>query len=297
MDLPKKLTVSRIFYYPLKSGTEIETKEALIRETGIVNDRRFVILDKKTLKFQNIKSNKDIYFIQVNIAGDSATVKIPNHSTVFTIDLSQEIKSTDPARIVSVNMYNILGQGLIMPEEINKAISEYLKGEYILVYSTKHRYVGDYDKTNLLDNLDKEKDKTYFADLAPYLLSTEESLEILNKKLKDKAEDDVTFINFRPNIVISGYGAPYYEDKLQKFKIGNAVFRRIKGCVRCKITTFNTIKNKFNPNVEPLETLYEDRNDERIGGPVFGSNLCCDIEGNGEVTIKVGDEVEVIEWA
>ena len=51
MNLNSQINVSNLFYYPLKSGTEIEVKEVEITETGIPNDRVFILLDKKTKNF------------------------------------------------------------------------------------------------------------------------------------------------------------------------------------------------------------------------------------------------------
>ena len=111
-----------------------------------------------------------------------------------------------------------------------------------------------------------------------------------------KGEPSVTQLTFRPNIVISGGEFPYFEDGMKKFRIGKAVFRRVRGCVRCRVITVDTEKGELKKSCEPLETLYQDRMDEKLGGPIFGANLCCDLsDGDVFATIKVGDELELIE--
>jgi uncharacterized protein YcbX len=282
-------------YYPLKSGTEIETNEAAVSDFGIVNDRVLCLIDKQTKKFLNIKRNCKIYYIQTRIINNTAFIKIPTIDKTFEVNLESETKSIDNSRTVFVNMYGIGCNGLVLSEELNKALSDYLQQDVLLVYCIENRKLKEDSNKHLLINFDEEKDKTYFADLAPFLIASEESLEELNKKLVSKGENPVKMINFRPNIVIKGLGVPYFEDKLNKIKIGNVIFRRIKGCVRCKLTTFDTEKGIFRPSVEPLETLYEDRVDKTLGGPVFAQNFCCDVEGGGIATIKVGDEVVIIE--
>lgn len=295
MKSENKIYVSNLMYYPLKSGTEIEAKEVDVSDYGIVNDRVLVLLDKQTKKFINIKRNCKVYYIQTSITNNKAHIKIPNNDKTYEINLENEMKSIDESRIIHVNMYGIGCNGIILNEELNKAISDYLEQEVVLVCPSELRKLKDDKNKHLLINFDEEKDKTYFADLAPFLIASEESLEELNKKLIAKGEDPVKMINFRPNIILKGLGIPYFEDKLNKIKIGNVIFRRIKGCVRCKLTTFDTDKGAFRANVEPLETLYQDRVDKTLGGPIFAQNFCCDVEGGGVASIKVGDEVIIIE--
>ena len=291
MDLNKKIYVTNLFYYPLKSGREIEANEVEITEKGILNDRVFVIIDKKTKNFINIKKNCKVYYIQIIINNNRAKIIVPNNDNNFEFDLKGEFDITN---IIEVSLWNIKCNGLILKEEINRAISDYLGQEVLTLFAIGLRKVKDDENIKKCINVDFEKDKTYFADLAPYLIVSQESLDEVNNKLKVKGENPVKLVNFRPNIVISGQGIPFFEDKLNKVKIGNAIFRRIKGCVRCKITTFDPDKGKFRASIEPLETLNENNIDESLGGCVFGQNFCCDILDGSSTIIKVGDEVKLI---
>jgi len=131
--------------------------------------------------------------------------------------------------------------------------------------------------------------------MSPYLVTSEESLTEINIKLKAHDEPPVKQINFRPNIVLKGATVPYLEDIINKMQIGNAIFRRIKGCTRCKETTFDPDKNAYRKSLEPLETLYEEKMDEKLGGCIFGQNYCCDLLSEN-ATINVGDEVHILEY-
>ena len=74
----------------------------------------------------------------------------------------------------------------------------------------------------------------------------------------------------------------------RRLRIGEGVYRAVKGCARCAIpTTDHETAERFK---EPTATLARTR---RWDGQVwFGTNLVCDTPG---VTIRVGDEVEVLE--
>ena len=110
MDLKKNIYVSNLFYYPLKSGMEIEEKEVQLNETGIENDRVFVILEKKTHKFINIKQNSKIYYIKIIINKFSVKITIPNNEKIFEIDLETETKISDNSRriLVSIWIFNAM---------------------------------------------------------------------------------------------------------------------------------------------------------------------------------------------
>jgi uncharacterized protein YcbX len=117
-----------------------------------------------------------------------------------------------------------------------------------------------------------------FADGMPYLLIGQASLDDLNSRL----EQPVPMDRFRPNLVFSG-GEGFEEDEWNQVKIGNAIFKITKPCVRCVMTTIDQATGK--KNKEPLKTLSAYRN---VGGKVlFGQNMSL-LEGR---EIKVGDHI------
>ena len=65
-----------------------------------------------------------------------------------------------------MSLWNIKCNGLILKEEINRAISDYLGQEVLTVFAIGLRKVKDDENIKKCINVDFEKDKTYFADLA-----------------------------------------------------------------------------------------------------------------------------------
>jgi hypothetical protein len=115
-----------------------------------------------------------------------------------------------------------------------------------------------------------------YADGFPYLIIGTGSLEDLNNKL----ETPVPMDRFRPNLVIST-DVPFAEDEMNIFQIGEAVFKRVKPCSRCVITTIDQLTGERSK--EPLKTLSEYRKvDKKV---FFGQNLICLKEG----LVKTGD--------
>jgi len=145
---------------------------------------------------------------------------------------------------------------------------------------------------------DRGDEVVSFADGYPLMVLSEATLADLNSRLSEP----LPMNRFRPNLVVSGAGA-FAEDEWKQIRIGDAVFRSTKPSERCVITTVDQAKGEF-AGKEPLKTFaaYRMAKDvmperhESLGiGPnavLFGQNL---IAENARQTIKVGDEVEIID--
>ena len=126
-----------------------------------------------------------------------------------------------------------------------------------------------------------QNEQVSFADGFPYLIIGTGSLKDLNQRLATPVPMD----RFRPNVVIST-DAPFIEDDLEIFHLGEARFKRVKPCSRCIITTTDQLTGKRSK--EPLKTLSEYRKfDQKV---LFGQNLICLQEG----LVKTGDILEPI---
>lgn len=132
----------------------------------------------------------------------------------------------------------------------------------------------------------KYTDKTEpvsFADGFPYLLTNTGSLDELNKRLKDKYNEDLLTVNmerFRPNIVVET-NAPFIEDSWSKIIIDNVTFKVAKPCSRCIVITTDQLTGKQDNKQEPLLTLNEFRHTPE--GIMFGQNLIAVNEGTIEI--------------
>ena len=88
---------------------------------------------------------------------------------------------------------------------------------------------------------------------------------------------------FRPNLVVTGCEA-FAEDRLGEIVIGEAVFRAVKPCVRCQVTTTDQADGVVR-GPEPLQTLATYR--DSANGVMFGMNLIPVKLGS----VSVGDRV------
>ncbi|MFG2983702.1 MOSC domain-containing protein [Streptomyces sp. NPDC048258] len=127
------------------------------------------------------------------------------------------------------------------------------------------------------------------ADAYPLLITTLASLDALNALIArgdHPQEGPLPMNRFRPNVVVSGAEA-WAEDGWRRIAIGDAVFRGVRECGRCVITT--TDQRTAERGKEPLKTLAVHR---RIGKSLaFGRQLVPVRLG----TVRVGDEVRILE--
>jgi uncharacterized protein YcbX len=96
------------------------------------------------------------------------------------------------------------------------------------------------------------------------LIVGQASLDNLNNKL----EEPTSMNRFRPNLVFTG-GLPHDEDKWTEFKIGKNLFRGVKPCARCVLTTIDQETGFMGK--EPLATLSNYR--KKNGKIYFGQNI------------------------
>jgi hypothetical protein len=133
-------------------------------------------------------------------------------------------------------------------------------------------------------------DSVSFADAYPLLLASTTSLDALNDWIAEGThahEGPLPMARFRPNVVVSGSEA-WAEDGWRRIRIGDALFRVVKGCDRCTITMTDPMTAARGK--EPIATLARYRRWD--GETWFAMNIVPDTPGT---TIALGAEVEVLE--
>lgn len=149
------------------------------------------------------------------------------------------------------------------------------------------------------------EERITFADMAPYLIVTEESRNEVSTRLPDGMEMDMT--KFRPNIVVSGASAPYEEDYwagLQiatrgdnEHEIPNIKLILTQNCTRCVSLNidYSTGKAGKGEGGSVLKKLMQDRRvDKSIKwSPVFGRYAFLNVGDGASRTIAVGDTATV----
>ena len=128
------------------------------------------------------------------------------------------------------------------------------------------------------------KDRVNLSDGFPVLLTSLASLADLNRRLASP----VPMGRFRANIVVKCSKA-WAEDRWRRIRIGPVVFRVVKPCQRCTVTTIDQDSGERPDRTEPLLTLARFRRDTS-GRIMFGQNLIPETTG----CIGLDDPVEVL---
>ncbi|OSD01165.1 hypothetical protein PYCCODRAFT_1413093 [Trametes coccinea BRFM310] len=168
------------------------------------------------------------------------------------------------------------------------------------------------------------KETAKFQDGYPFLVASEESLEEVRRVVSAFAQDEspeariggidrdrwkdggVEIERFRPNIVFKGSGVPFAEDMWRQIRIHPAdareatsdvsrTFTLVSKCTRCLLPNVDTTSGTRDAAV-PYKVLLKFRRNKdpaRMSKPCFGCNAVV----GGEGIVRVGDRVEVLEWA
>ena len=265
----EKLTVSNLVRYPVKSAKEENLVRAIVLKTGIENDRSWMIINEQG---KALTQRKKPMLANVNVSSKntSLTVSVPGFDVCM-------IKQPNSKVWCKVEIWGDLCDALQIDHVLNDYLSDYLKTKCRLVVLNK-------DKPREITG-PAAKGLVSFADAFPFLIIGSASLVVLNNKLSN----EVSMRNFRPNIVVNTRVA-HEEDTWDEIQIGGVVFKNVRLCSRCILTTINPDTAVFSKDQEPLQTLLTYR---KIQGKImFGSNLIALNEGE----IKKGDEVKILSY-
>ena len=267
----KKLILSEIFIYSIKSMGGISVDSSVVTERGLKYDRRWLLVNEDNV-FITQRLLPEMALISTFIENKSIILK---HKTknVEQISIPTELNKGNE---INVQIWKDNCSAIHYSKDVDRLLNEILNLNCKLVYmpdSTK-RYI---DKTYA-----KNKEIVSFADGYAFLIIGQSSLDDLNNKL----EKPIPVNRFRPNFVFTG-GTPFEEDKLKKIKIGDIVFDVVKPCERCIIPT--TDQETAERKKEPLLTLSTFRKENN--NILFGQNLIQQNLG----AISVGDEIIILE--
>ena len=255
--------VEALFVYPVKSLGGISVPVAEVSDRGFVDDRRFMLVDHGG---QMITQREEPRLAAVRTAIEDETLVIGDAIRVPLV----------PAPVSGKGLRVTVWSDVVRAQPVDDGgyFSDVLGRPARLVYmpaERRRRVDGRYAPKGHIVG---------FADGFPYLLVGRSSVDALGAHLG--APVDVR--RFRPNIVVGGL-APYAEDRLGAFAVGDVPFRRVKPCSRCVIVDLDPDTGESGGRV--LKALGQTR--LRRKRMYFGQNIVS--EGRG--WLHVGDHLDV----
>lgn len=246
-----KRVLSEIWIYPVKSLGGIRVSSAVVREKGLLHDRRWMLIDEKG-RFITQRSVPAMALFKVQMLESSLGVTFEND--FLEVPFAQAVTGLDrPATIwddaVAVRE---------APERVHRWFSDRMGFSCRLVAFPE-------SNPRLVDSTYRlAEESVSLADGYPLLIIGQASLDDLNTRL----QKPVSMRRFRPNLVFKG-GSPYEEDQWRNFRVGKNAMVGVKPCARCVLTTVDP--ETGNTGKEPLLTLSRyRRKNENI---YFGQNV------------------------
>ncbi len=264
------ISLSGIHIYPVKALGGISLGQALVTPRGLQYDRRFLVVGADD-QFLTQREYPKMATVWVEVENGEVTFSAPDMDTVSFSATPKVL----PTRMVKV--WSSESAVHSVAPEADGWLSDYLGAEVHLVYmpeSATRPVNPDFARNGEIVS---------FADGYPFLIVSEASLADLNARIVENGGQAIPMNRFRPNLVITGCEA-FAEDRLGEIMIGDAVFRAVKPCVRCQVTTTDQADGVVR-GPEPLQTLATYR--DSANGVMFGMNLIPVKLGS----VKVGDRV------
>jgi len=269
------LQLTGIRRYPVKSCSGFDLDQAVVERCGLTCDRRWMVVDESGVVV-TAREHPTMLLITPELTDTGLLLHAPSQP-----DLA--IGRPTEAQLEDVTVWRSTVAASPAAHDAHDWLSAVIGKPVRLVY------LDDADRRPPNPDFADTDDRVSFADAYPVLLATEESLQAVNGWIAEgpRAEEGpLPITRFRPNLVVKGASA-WSEDGWRALRIGDAVFRAVKGCDRCVLTTIDPVtaaKGK-----EPIATLAKHRKWD--GKTWFGMNL---IPDNPGVTVRVGDDVEIL---
>jgi len=270
------ISLSTLYYYPIKSCAGTSVSRAQAAERGLVDDREYMLVDAQN-HFLTQREFARMALIKPTLRDGLLTVTAPNMETL-TVDPMEYTETRD------VVVWDDTCRAHDMGNLAAEWFSTFLGTTARLVRQDRRQKRRVDPRYAPHDN-----DEASFSDGFPFLLISEASLADLNARLATP----LPMNRFRPNLVVTGC-EPFAEDTWKRICIGTLELALVKPCARCAITTTDqatAVRGK-----EPLATLATFRRTQGNPKVMFGQNVIyAQSDANRGGWLEVGMPVEVLD--
>ena len=276
--------ITDLFIYPVKSLKGIALNESMTALRGLQYDREWMVT---TSDYEFITQREIPLMSTIEVSIDLNTLTLSSkNNTKFQVPLLSSNTNVIKASVWG-DICDAYDEGDDASLWLTSLLGQYKNKPLRLV-----RYSSQGIRPVPAKYLNGVKAQSAFSDQFPYLITSWESLEKLNKGLIKNGSQVAEMDRFRPNIVVKGI------DNLEKKTSQNLLCQKSgydfglrKPCKRCKIITINQDDGKIDNPKEPLATLTSLRFSDEIKGAFFGQNAI--LLSNKNYILKVGDELSI----
>lgn len=266
-------SLSALSIYPIKSIHGIELQVSQVEFSGLCGDRRYMLITPESDFLTGREHPKFVLIKAEQLIEGQWELSHPDSAIKLVLDPT---KFSDTYQDVVIWEKTLKAQ--LCSELADAWFSKVLGQDVRLVYfgEQSERFTSR-----------RPESPVGFADGYPFLLTTQASLEELNRT----CQEDIQMAQFRPNFVLTG-SQPFEEDAWKRLRIGNVEFENVKPCSRCIFTTVNAETAERSKKGEPIKTLGKFRLQPEEKAINFGINMVALNKGE----VRVGDSVEILEY-
>lgn len=263
------LKVTGLYIYPIKSLGPLSLQKTAIDAKGLVNDRRFMLIDGegKFISQRNLPSLIRFHLSFLSNGGVEILDKVSHLRK--NLNFNPEVGD-----LIDVQIWEDQVRARLVLEDFSDFFSDLLEMPVRLVQldDDSPRIIKEKYQTS-------QSKESSFADSLPILLCSDASISDLAQKV-----GAFNFMRFRPNIIVNGNVA-FEEDTWEEIKMGNVQLFGAKPCARCQLVNVNPKTGVVSKEI--LKGLSEYRN---FGGKVyFGQQFVPMALGD----INVGDLISI----
>lgn len=297
----------QLYTYPIKSMRPIPLTSVEVTAHGFPYDRRFMLFKvweedgKRKIRRMTVTNTTEMVLYHPRIDEAASTITIQHcppdaESTEISFPCKPDISGLE---VVDTALHQSPTKAYNMGDKYNSWFSSKFGYPVMFVYlgpnlrglrgNLSPKAANDGGKkswvspiTEMLPSSASDREGITFADVAPYLVVTEESVNDVSARLADGIKMDIT--KFRPNIVVSGAAGCYDEDFWGGLQIMTSPKKELikndteliltNNCARCASLNidYETGKPGTGESGKVLKKLMKDRriDEGNKWAPIFG---------------------------
>jgi len=238
--------ITGLTIYPVKSMKGIALDSAVLTRQGLEYDRRFMAV-RDNGRFLTQRDMPRLALVQTSLDKTGVTLSMDGCGS-----LTIPITGTHGRRI-NTKVWGDECETVDQGEAISSWLTQALESSSTLrLVKMAPGFTRPQSKPDELG----EQTNTWFADAAPFLVTSESSLKTLNGELVVRGHNPVPMNRFRPNIVVRGL-APFAEHQVRILESENYSLKLCHPCERCVVTTIDQALAVKDPGWQPFKTLRE----------------------------------------
>lgn len=258
----KQIKIQELYLYPIKSLQSVAVDEVLFDEWGLVDDRRFMLVDQD-YKFLTQRENPELAQFKVGLSNENLIIEWKNNKILVP-------KNIENPQLKRATVWGHQDEVIDCGLKTSDFFSDLLGYKVSLV-----KMASGFSRLT-----STQSSKISLVDSRQILLANLKGLEWINREIEEAGGVAISFNRFRANLIIDD--ELFIEEKILSLQNEQISLIFEKKCGRCVVITTDQ-NGKGRQDTVPLKVLSK-RNKENSFGVYFTANLF-----SPQIALKKGD--------